>query len=354
MYDSLAALLLHSVVALSSPPALAPTAVQDNALHELELVPREGAEIACTVTQSSASEIVEERLTRIEDGERNGFESTSFDGELGWSFDLTTVHVDSFGSVEDGRIRSLERHFERIDGTVVHADGSRGTLESPLDGRRVEFARDAEDAPFDKSFDEPGDEKHLEAILLEDAKVDAFGGWFLPEDGKAGVDDSWEVDATAWNDFLTMGGDYWIDTDDADPPTPESAKENRAYEAQLRENLDGKIECALRAVRSTGDERIAEIALSILVRTEATRDATEEDRRENETIEETTVIEVLAAGTCLWNLDAKRCAAIDIEAEIVDTQTRTLTAVAPFADIATEWITITNTDTRISVVYEER
>lgn len=335
----------------------------------LELRPRAGAVVAVELDQTSRTRVSHEEGWPLVNGARLEGEGWVGDGAPGGTaFELALEWEDRCGAVaEDGRVLGLERRFGAMAGTSVRTDGEDQVVEefdlgSPLAGRAVRFSWDDEAGrhrcafvPRDGGGPFEPDEREAEAVLLEDQRLDAHGGWFLPPAGTGELEpgDGWELDVAAWNDFLTMGGDWWIGPADAPPPDRAQAEASRDYERQLREGAEGVVRCVLVGTREEEGRVWAEVSVEAALGTRAALDLTEEfeGTRTEVSVEVTT--DVRAAGTLLWDLERGAPGSLEVRIELA-TRTREV-SVAPHGDgqhegtSGTELVTVEETVSELAV-----
>lgn len=350
--------------ALLAFPATAPAPDAVRLVRSFE----EGAVVAVSIDQTSSTEVASESYCPIVDGERQEEEAWSSEDPGGSSeFELTVQFEDTYGGVdEDGRVRGLVRRFEEIAGGGVDVvptdDGDEmreeALLTSPLEGRAVRFTWDEEDGEYAQAFLEEAEDKSMDALLLGDQKIDAFGDWFLPpaEENDVEVDDRWDLGLDRWNDFLTMGGEFWIDVEDAEPLDEQAAADIRDFEEQLLTNGEGAIQCHLDEIEREGEVRVAVIRFEGDLATHAEQDFTDEYDGTRSEVTVKVEHDMKIEGTCRWNIGAGR--ALGIETRITMTTTTTEHSVIDddsSGDVQTygsELITVEDTVTEVSVGFE--
>lgn len=193
---------------------------------------------------------------------------------------ISTVTVtDTYGKVDMGRPQNLSRSFDevRLDFTMeMSAEGGlgggaaetpSGSGSSPLEGREVNFAWDADGEDYEVSWgdSEEGGESHLLRDLSEDMDVRGL----LP--GKAlEIDESYEIPLSTLVDVLAPGGDLKLDLGEeargsalegADPQMMSNIRK------MFGDLLEGEATGTLRSVEEVDGARIALIGLAIDVET---------------------------------------------------------------------------------------
>lgn len=336
---------------VQDPPVKAP---DHGARIRLDHQPKAGDVIEVTLQQSSATVIDYETWTEITDGERGEPASTEVEGQGKWSFDVELKHVDVYDQVRDGWTVKLRRSFPSMKGsnrTTEFAEGgdrlTSTALESPLVGRTIEFDWEPAKNDYVRSFSMKGPDPDVDAVLEADARIDAFGDWFLPVGGRAEVGDTWDAGSGAWHDMLGAGGDFWVDTVDAEEPSLEAARRKRAFESQLRTKSKGTVKCELKRVTSAEGVRLAEIRVRVKLRSRAVIDATEIGDSAALDAEEVTVQGIDATGTCLWDIDSGCAKSIVFDARVVESAT-TQTG---DRRRAIEWVTVMETETKIEMLF---
>lgn len=345
-------------VALFAPPLPAPDV-------ELVFAAEEDLTIALIIDETSETEVVSESWCMLLDGERVEDEAVTTEGGASWSSEIHSVIVDTYDAVEDGRVTSLTRTFESISGdatmefeTEEGSEESEFEIGSPLDGRTVLFAWDVDAGGYDVSFDEEGDDEDVDAILLAGMTIDMFGAWFLPEDGGTELSegDEWTPGIGVWSEFLELGGDFWIDRSDVEPPTEEKAEEDGSRDAQLEENAEGTVVCTFDGLRDVDGVELGVILISIESTTSFEFESTYEDPDSGEetTTQSETEMEMTVEGECLWNIKVRRPHSIRFEIESTDVTTSVESSEIEGESFVWELVTETETSAVLVNRFEER
>lgn len=340
-------------VALFAPPLPAPDV-------ELVFAVEEGVTIALIIEETTEREVISETWWPLYDGERIEEDVETTEGGASWVAEVRSVVVDTYDTVEDGRVTALTRTFESISGdATVEFETEDGIAEeeveigSPLQDRTVVFAWDEDDEEYSVSFDEDGDDDVVDAILLDGMLIDTFGAWFLPGDEHTELSegDEWSSDVGAWNDLLEVGGAFWMDVIDAEPPTEEAADEDVARDAQLRENAEGDIVCTFDGLREVDGVELGVILIAVEITMSFELEATyEEPGFDGEVTTETaTEMEISAEGECLWNIETSRPHSIRFEIETTDVTTTLESGSIDGDDFA--WESVTETEMSVVLVY---
>lgn len=327
---------------------------------ELRFVPEEGATVALVFRETADAEVVEETWITVVDGERGEQAGGELDSGVSWSFELSGEIVDVYDSVEDDRVTGLTRRFEEFDGmrlSVIEMDDGdeeiEETLVTPLLGRTFTFEWDEDDEEYEVTLDE-GDDEDLDEILAGSAAIDAFGAWFLPEDPAVEEGDEWDAGVEAWSAFSEYGGDFWVDVEDADPPTGEDAEASRSAVEQLRESAEGEVLCSFDGFEEVDGVELAVISIAIDVTESYELDDEVEEGDESITIVEEVEIETTGEGRCLWNTETNRPHSIELELEIEETSVSTETIDDGDQIYGLEMTTVTRTNTTMDYAFEVR
>ncbi len=229
-------------------PALFPGA------DEVTFHAEEGTEVVRTFVSEAEMELADMSTTV------NGDDHSFGEIELSITTERTIVVADVYGPPGEGRPQHLTRTFQELEGrqlqSVTGPDGESGeedrSLSSDLQGRRVAFEWDQEEEELEISFDDDGED---DEELLEPLREDMDLRDLLP-DGEVDVGDSWDVDPAVFHWIRRPGGVSLSGEDD-------SPEEQREFEDQLRESLDGDLTATYQGVRDEGGRRVAVIELSI-------------------------------------------------------------------------------------------
>lgn len=328
--------------------------------------PREGAVVAVALDQTSTTEVASAQEWPTIDGERQEDEMWRAEHLGGHGFELSIQFEDKFEAVdEDGQVDALVRRFEEIAGTSLEVATGDGPTEdeverelvSPLEGRAVRFTWNEEEESHSCAFLKKGEDEALDAVLLGDQRIDAFGSWFLPPPNEAEVapGDRWELRDERWNGFLRMGGEFWIDASDADAPDEEHAAHVRDFEGQLLENGESDLACWLAEVEVKDAARIAVIEFGGTLNTHATQDYTDDFDGTRSEVSARVEHEMRIEGSCRFDVGAGRAVGIETRIAITTTTTERTTLEGGGARIqGTDFMTVEDTVTEVVVTFEER
>ena len=352
-------MLAAALLALPHTGALADTV-------RLAHTPREGAAIAVALDQTSTTEVASAQEWPTIDGERQEDEMWTAEHLGGHGFELSIQFEDTFEAVdEDGQVGALVRRFEEIAGTSLEVATGDGPTEdqderelvSPLEGRAVRFTWDEEEEGHSCAFLDEGEDEALDAVLLGDQRIDAFGGWFLPppENAEVAPGDRWELTKERWNDFLRMGGEFWVDAADADAPDEEHAAHVRDFEGQLLRNGESDLACWLAAVEAEDGERVAVIGFEGTLDSHAKQDYTSDFDGTRGEVSARVEHEMRIEGSCRFDLDAGRALSIETRIAITTTITERTTQEGKGPRVqGTDFVTVEDTVTEVAVTFEER
>ncbi|MEE2940094.1 MAG: hypothetical protein VX460_06905 [Planctomycetota bacterium] len=352
-------MLAAALLTLPRPDALADTV-------RLVHTPREGAVIAVALDQTSTTEVASVQEWPTIDGERQEDEVWTAEDVGGHEFELSIQFEDTFETVgQDGRVGALVRRFEEIAGTSLEMatgdgrseDQEERELVSPLEGRAVRFTWDEEEGDHSCAFLREGGDEALDAVLLGDQRIDAFGGWFLPplERAEVAPGDRWELTRERWNDFLRMGGEFWVDAADAGAPDEEHAAHVRDFEGQLLRNGESDLACWLAAVAAEDGERVAVIGFEGTLDSHAKQDYTSAFDGTRGEVSARVEHEMRVEGSCRFDLDAGRALSIETRIAITTTTTERTIQEGPGPRVqGTDFVTVEDTVTEVAVTFEER
>jgi len=280
--------------------------------EEIRFVPKDDSAYELSYTQDVALSLQSVQMTATFNGEDHEQEVTDVDFELNQTFTVTLN--DEVLAVADGRITKLRRSFSELERTRAQSgDGPEGPQsheeggESELDGAAVVFSWDEEEEGYSVAFDEDedGDEE-----LLEDLYFDVYLTEFLPG-GAVSVDDTWEVDVSAWNQLDDPSGDLQI-VFESDSEDDEESDTRQQY----IDNLDGEIVCTLNEVIEEDGVRVALIGVTIDASTTSSKGEDVDDQGVTGTINEDVEIAFVYEGTIRWNLSAGHAMGFELSGEI--------------------------------------
>jgi hypothetical protein len=302
-------LLISSLLAVAVPPR----ALEE----ELLFSPEASTKMTIAYSMEASMDLVDQSVDITVDGEDRSPELPP-----------TEVNVEQVGSItftdqvleqEDGNVTKLRRTFVEIvdeNSQTVESDGGGGSEttegESDLEGMTVVFTWDAEESEYGVEFDEDedGDEE-----LLEGLEFDIYMTGFLP-DGGVSIGDSWEVEPGAMSWVVDPGGDLSIVSE-------RDSEDDDERSQQIKDNLEGTINCTLKEVVEEDGARLAVIEMNIEITTGFILEEDIDMEQVSGTSEEGVAIEYELAGEYRWNLDAGVLQGFDVSGDISYTMTRT-------------------------------
>ena len=219
----------------------------------------------------------------------------------------------------------------------------------------MRFTWDEEEESHARAFLDEGEDEALDAVLLGDQRVDAFGDWFLPppENAEVAPGDRWELTKERWNDFLRMGGEFWVDAADADAPDEEHAAHVRDFEGQLLRNGESDLACWLAAVEAEDGERVAVIGFEGTLDSHAKQDYTSDFDGTRGEVSARVEHEMRIEGSCRFDLDAGRALSIETRITITTTITERTTQEGTGPRVqGTDFVTVEDTVTEVAVTFE--
>lgn len=351
--------MLRPTLLLASALAASPARVSE---AELRFVPTEDVTLAVRLEESTSAQVVSEAWCPVVDGERLESEAGESDGGANWAYELAFVLLDEFESVDDGRIQRLSRTFEEIGGSYSSSfETDEGTeeievqLASPLDGRTVAFEWDDDGEEYGATFDEEGDDSEVDAVLLDGMWIDAFGDWFLPEDGGPVAEgDAWSPGPGAWWDFADIGGAFWIDVEDADPPDETKAEENEDKDDQLRENSSGDVTCTFEGLREVDGVEVAAISIVVEIETSSETESSSEIDGVELSVAEAMSMAVESEGECLWDVETGRLVALRFTTETSTETTEVESVDSDEGVYGLEYTTVAQMESSVELTVEAR
>ena len=293
------------------------------------LTRREAAGQSVTRTFSFETELELLDSTMSVDGEE---QENPFAGEMEHvtTRSLNLVVVDTVRAAEDGEATAFTRAFETIEGhssmsmsmPMMDAMESESDESSELEGQTVVFTQG--DDGFEASYpeDQGGDEDLLEGL---DARLDL--GQLLPE-GEVEEGATWEVDPGLLELLRSPGGDLHLEGDE-DVMAMGMTPDPEGFE------YDGEIIAEYSGTREVGGRELAVISLKVDLG--STTDLTElvQNQELPEDLPEGAVmpdIDSLIQGTwaegegeALWDVEAGRLHSLELELEVENAQTVSMT-----------------------------
>jgi hypothetical protein len=215
------------------------------------------------------------------------------------------VLTDRYVKSGAGRPLELDRTFDEITETKRDTQKMPGQTEerveektraSALESKTVRFSWKADSESYDKKFAGEDGDAELLAGLEEDVDFRAL----LPKDG-AKVGDTWEVDGKRLDHLLDSCGNLHLRDEGGKPED-----ENDDFSRQMDENMTGTLEVKFKEVREKDGLRLAVLKLQGKLKSHA--------QMEKETIHADANLE--PEGELLWDLDANRLHALDVEGKI--------------------------------------
>lgn len=248
-------------------------------------------------------------------------QDTGADPEMSVAQSSAYEFADQIEAVADGQPTRLVRKFTKIFSDRVQkftAPGqdeaeSSAELDSELVGKRVAF--ECEDSKWSAKW--AGDETANDD-LLEGLQAEVDFRAFLPDKDVA-EGDSWEPEASAFENFLRPGGRLSRKT------KGEDAAANNRHEAALDDSTDGKAKATYRGIREEDGVQVAVIALTA----EITQHSSEEsDAGKAGTLETLVDLTFKVEGEILWDVSAgfARAGSLTGTLDMVQTQSRTVEA----------------------------
>ena len=280
--------------------------------EEIRFTPKDGSAFELSYTQDFALSLQSVQIAANVNGEEREQELTDVSFDLNQNFGVTLN--DEVLAVEDGMITKLRRSFSGIertrsqsgdspDGPQTHEESG----ESDLDGRAVVFSWDAEEESYTVAFDEDED---ADEELLDDLYFDVYLKEFLPEDAVS-VDDSWEVDVSAWNEMDDPSGDLQVVFESESEDDEESDTRQ-----QYIDNLEGSIVCTLNEVVEEDGARIALIGVVIDASTTSSTSQDVDDEGVTGTYGEDVELTWVYEGTIRWSLSDGHAMGFELSGEI--------------------------------------
>lgn len=179
------------------------------------------------------------------------------------------VVTDRYMKCADGRVLELDRTFDELTKTTHEISQFPGqeeekdeekAEESDLEGKTVHFAWNKKSDKYDTSF--AGEESN--ADLLKDLEQDLDFRGLLPSDDKA-VGSTWKVEAKAFGEFLSLGGDLHFHE-----AGKEEKPDGHELSKQFDENFTGELEVTFEKVAETDGHHIAFITVKGAPKTHGT------------------------------------------------------------------------------------
>ena len=162
--------------------------------------------------------------------------------------------------------------------------------------------------------------------------------------------DRWELTKERWNDFLRMGGEFWVDAADADAPDEEHAAFVRDFEGQLLRNGESDLVCWLARVGAEGGERVAVIGFEGTLDSHAKQDYTSAFDGTRGEVSARVEHEMRIKGSCRFDLDAGRALSIETRIAITTTITERTTQEGEGPRVkGTDFVTVEDTVTEVAV-----
>lgn len=315
--------------------------------NKIHFAPTPGTTLTVSIEQSARTNMVYENWCTVTDGVPDEDSSFNMEGSSSVEFELAIVFEDTYGPIRSDAAKSgielrlpygsLSRTFKSLEGDSTFSTFSGGeeepktTLEqvsSPLEGRTVDYRWDEASKGFGSAFLEEADEA-VDQVLLAGLHVDGTGDWFLPRQEAKGPrgdqnlqpGDKWEVEPSAWYAMLDVGGYFWIGPEPAEAPSQGTLDTVLTVNAQLAKNAGGRILCAFKELREEGGRRLAVFSIDAEIKSQATRDTTEEHDGTREKVAESFAQTIKGRGECLWDIDGRRCHSIQIRSESTDRTT---------------------------------
>jgi len=248
------------------------------------------------------------------------------DGALPEDSSSFTEHIavtDTLGAIQGGRPAELVRTFDELS-----QEDSRGgdeeassTLVSPLKGRKVRFAWDADSKGYKA---EAADDQDLDEGVGEWLAEDMDLRLVLPKKAVA-VDDEWELDPKLYLAFMWPGGLLDFHSEGEEP----SGDENE-FSRETIQRLEGSGTAKLAELREEDGVHVAVIHVELEITTDSDSvvPALEQDGEVvHPELNVAVAIERKLTGTILWDLDHghARSAELDCEAKRKQTRSWTLT-----------------------------
>jgi len=232
-------------------------------------------------------------------------------------FDVTIQHhesyvvTDAFEAVADGLPRRLRRTFDELSGgesSTFSMDGEDSTdssdYESELDGRTVLFTWNEESGSFDAAFAGDGGDEEMLEDLVEDMDLRRF----LPP-GPRAEGESWSIEPRAFECILDPGGELGLE----DPE--DEGSDSSVEDAELRENIDGKITATFQGVRVEGGVKQAVIALACETSTHANQELAPDEIPEGTRGTGRVEIRFVLEGELRWDLEHGHALSFELSGE---------------------------------------
>jgi hypothetical protein len=227
-------------------------------------------------------------------------------GEMSFEMQENTklVITDRYVKVADGRPSELDRTYDELVKTSHESTpGPEGPKEedktetSDLEGATVRFSWNADKEEYEKKLaGEEGKDDLLEG-LEEDLDFRAL----LPKkDVKP--DDTWELDAEAFEPLFSLGGEMKFHEEGKEP----EKKDDQSLDKQLSDNMEGKGKATFESIREKDGRKLAVIAIQAELTTKAKDPESELDAKATMKVE----------GNLLWDMQANRIDSLDVTAEI--------------------------------------
>lgn len=294
------------------PITLAILSLPEASVEEFRFGPEAGSEVRRRVSTASAA-----RLEDVETEVNGEVQEAPEDIEVRFEYAEDLVVLDRFGATEDGRVQGLTRTFESLSASRLSSTpegDEEEEMASELDGSTVVFSWDGDDEEYTVAFaeDESGDEE-----LLEELDFDMDCSFLLPEE-EVEVGDSWELDVELSERITNLAGELHLEVVDLDEEYEDPMEE---LMEEASDNVEGEFTATLQAMTEEEGRSFAviELVADTVGEAEGSEDISEEgpdgSTLEGETatrVEVSTVFE----GILLWDLEAGRMHALDIEAEI--------------------------------------
>ncbi|HTF90320.1 MAG TPA: hypothetical protein VK843_18030 [Planctomycetota bacterium] len=254
---------------------------------------------------------------------------------------------DTIEAIEHGEPAKIVRHFTKISSmrsrTMKQPDEEaleeESALESELEGKSVVFAREGSSWTAKWAEESDADEKLLKGL---EAEVDFRS--FLP-DKEVSVDDSWELEASTFLNFVRPGGHL------SRKAEGEDAARVNAREAMLDDSIEGKCTATYRGTREEAGVKVGVIALVAEVTLHSSEDI---DNGEAGVGESKLQLSYKLEGEILWDVKGGFARSAALSGSLELTQTHHVTAKSSEGEHEFEQVMTFSGETSYKAAYEPK